>query len=117
MAGKRKVKKVAKRRARKVTKRGAKKVATKRKVKKAPKGLVSAREASEILKMTPTGVYAAIKRGEFPVTKIDGQIFLSRRDVMEGLQERIDFYTRPKPDPMNLTDDEFLQRLWDSDPD
>jgi hypothetical protein len=109
MAGKRKPKQVAKRR--------AKKNATKRKVKKAPRGLVSAREASEILKMTTSGVYTAIKRGEFPVTKVDGQIFLSRRDVMEGLQERIEFYSRPKPDPMNLTDDEFLQRLWDSDPD
>lgn len=110
MARKRKPKQVAKRRAKK-------KPATKRRVKKVPKGLVTARQASELLKMTPAGVYTAIKRGEFPVTKVDGQIFLSRRDVMEGRQERIDFYNRPKPDPLNLTDEEFLRRLWESDPD
>ncbi len=111
---------MARRKATKKSKRTTKpktKTKGKAKRKKVPAGLVTARQASELLKMTPAGVYTAIKRGEFPVTKVDGQIYLSRRDVMEGRQERIDFYNRPKPDPLNLTDEEFLRRLWESDPD
>ncbi len=108
----------AKRKRRNVSpKRNTRKPPAKRKARKVPAGMVTAPQASELLSMTTSGVYGAIKRGEFPVTRHDGRILLSRADVMEGRRKRIEFYNRPKPDPRNLSDDEFLRRLWESDPD
>jgi excisionase family DNA binding protein len=88
----------------------------KRKRAPVPKGLVTVAQAAELLKVQHPGVYAAIKRGEFRAVKRN-PILLSRAEVMEGRRQRIEFYTKPKPDPLNLTDEEFLRRMWESDPD
>lgn len=85
---------------------------------KLPKTLVTVAQAAKILKITPSGVYAALKRGDIPVKRREPQIILERKHVRAYRQRFLDWlknYERIKAG--RLTEQEFLQRLWDSDPD
>jgi hypothetical protein len=83
-------------------------------------------DAAEYLNMTPSGVLAAVKRGQglsvppYPWSltckRIDGRVFIPRDQVRAYHKTRMDFYF-PKPKTQKQLDDEFLQRMWDNDPD
>jgi excisionase family DNA binding protein len=79
--------------------------------------MVTVARASELLTLTRQAVYAAIKRGEFAARRHGGRVFVSRADVMTGRRERIAFYNQAKRGAGPLSDDEFVRRLWESDPD
>jgi hypothetical protein len=78
--------------------------------------ILSVREAAELIIMTPGGVYAAIKRGDLAGKRVDGRWQVARADAREYLRKRIEFYRKTDPN-RPLTDEEFMQQLWDSDPD
>jgi excisionase family DNA binding protein len=80
------------------------------------KTLLSVREAADLLQMTPSGVYAAIKRGDIPAKRTNGRLTVKRADVRRYERELVRFLNESDPN-RPLTDDEFLQCLWDSDPD
>ena len=83
---------------------------------RAPAGFVTVRRASEILCMTTSGVYGAIKRGEFTAKRVDGAIVLPRKQVDEGRRARIAFYF-PKPKTKRELEEEFVRQMWENDPD
>lgn len=75
-------------------------------------------EAARVTGYTAAGLYAAIRRGDLPAKTIDGTIHISKPDVQAYRRRFIELMTAPKKDPNRpLTDEEFLQQLWDNDPD
>lgn len=81
---------------------------------KPSKKKISVREAAKLVRMSPQGIYVAIKRGDIPATRIDGRIMVAREDV-KAHRRRLDELMKPKPKV--LSDEEFLRELWESDPD
>ena len=77
---------------------------------------LSVAEAAKLVAMTPQGIYAAIKRGDLRATRGRERITV-RRDHVLRYRALMDEATKPRPKNQPLTDEEFLQRLWDSDPD
>jgi hypothetical protein len=68
--------------------------------------------------VTTQAIYNWIKRGELKVTRVDGRYVATRKAVRDTecfIEGQWAKWSRPKDRP--LTDDEFLQALWDSDPD
>lgn len=88
----------------------------KTRTKKPTKQTLSVAEAAELLGMTTQGIYAAIKRGDIPVTRGPKRMTVKRAHVLRFRRE-MDAWLAPQPKNRVLTDEEFLQRLWDSDPD
>jgi len=91
----------------------------------APKGYMSVPAAAEFLNMTEGGVHAAIKRRErgqepskwdLAAKRVGKRVFIARDEVRRFHKVRMDFYF-PKPKTQKQLDDEFLQRMWDNDPD
>ena len=56
------------------------------------------------------------KRGDIPVTRGPKRMTVKRAHVLRFRRE-MDEWLKPQPKNRVLTDEEFLQRLWDSDPD
>lgn len=83
---------------------------------KPPTGTMTVPDAAEFLYMTPSGVGSAIKRGDLTATRIGGRVFVSRDTVKAFHKRRMDFYF-PKPKTQKQLDEEFIQRMWDNDPD
>jgi hypothetical protein len=81
-----------------------------------PRGILTVAEAAEVMWMTPGGVYSAIRRGDVPAKRIDGLWTIARVDAKKHLKDKIEWFKRTDPN-RPLTEQEFLQRLWDSDPD
>ena len=85
--------------------------------KKAPtKHTLSVAEAAKLVHMTPGGIYAAIKRGDLVATRGPERITVKRAHVLKFRRD-MDEALKPIDKNRPLTDEEFLQRLWDSDPD
>jgi hypothetical protein len=76
------------------------------------------REAADYLNMTTGGVYQAVKRGDItaiPKTKPKRLVRATVIAHLENTLEYLAYMERKKTG--RLTDDEFIQALWDSDPD
>lgn len=85
---------------------------------KLPKGLVTVAQGAKVLGYTTSGIYAAILRGDIPVKRRSPQIILERKQLHAYRQRIIDYWKeRERIKSGNLTEEEFLQALWDSDPD
>ena len=78
--------------------------------------LLKVRAAAKLIGMTPAGVYVAIKRGDIASKLVDGKIHVPRDSAMAH-RRRMRELMKPKDPNRPLTDEEFLQALWDSDPD
>jgi excisionase family DNA binding protein len=82
---------------------------------------MTAREAARVMKITPGGIYAAIKRGRLPSSKKVKDRWVVTRADLDAWKRQINEWAKEmrKAARKNrrLTDEEFLQRLWDSDPD
>lgn len=82
-----------------------------------PRGpILTVRQAAELIGMTPGGIYGVIKRGDVPSKRIDGLITVRRADIRAYQRAVIEWMKQNDPN-RPLTDEEFIQRLWDSDPD
>jgi excisionase family DNA binding protein len=81
-----------------------------------PRSYLTVSQAADQLQMTPGGVYAAIRRGDLPAKRIAGRIAVARADVRAFHHAKLEWLRLSDPN-RPLTDEEFLQRLWDSDPD
>jgi excisionase family DNA binding protein len=75
---------------------------------------MSVTQAARFMKMTRQGIYQAIRRGSLPGKKVKDRWIVARADL-EAWKRANKEAARPKN--RRLTDEEFLQRLWDSDPD
>ena len=84
---------------------------------KLPKGMVSVAQAAELMKMTRQGVYATINRGELKAKRTDGRMLIARADITAHQKWLEELYNRPKVSEIHVSDEEFLRRMWDSDPD
>jgi hypothetical protein len=80
------------------------------------KQTLSVAEAAKLVHMTPGGIYAAIKRGDLVATRGPARITVKRAHVLKFRRD-MDEALRRMDKNRPLTDEEFLQRLWDSDPD
>jgi hypothetical protein len=85
--------------------------------KPAPSRLTVA-EAARAVKMTPMGIYQAIWRGALRARRVKGLVTVTRADLKAYRAAiRAAMREAKKPKRTRLTDEEFLQRLWDTDPD
>ena len=85
-----------------------------------PASELTVAQAAKLIGMTPNGVYTAIKARRIPASKVRGQIVVARADAREYRRKTIAWYRealKARNPNRKLTDEEFLQRLWDNDPD
>ncbi|MDX2091167.1 MAG: hypothetical protein SFX73_25130 [Kofleriaceae bacterium] len=73
-------------------------------------------EAAQLVGMTSGGIRAAIARGDIPVNRAAKPFSVQRAHVLRFRRE-MDEARKPTPKNRVLTDEEFIQALWDSDPD
>lgn len=97
-------------------KKKARKEKPRRQKVKVPVGMMTVPDAADFLYMTQSGVGNALKRGDVTGKKIGRRVFVSRETVKAFHKRRMDFYF-PKPKTQKQLDEEFLQRLWENDPD
>ena len=77
---------------------------------------MSVRQAAEMLVMTTGGVYHALRAGRLPGKRVNGRWTVARVDVREFERAREEFLRKSDPSYV-MTDEEFIQMLWDNDPD
>jgi len=82
---------------------------------KPPSKKLTVAQAAKLLGMTRQGVYLAIKHQRLVASRTGGQISIDRASVREYRRWQREALRPAKP--RKLTDAEFLQHLWDSDPD
>ena len=73
-------------------------------------------EAATVVHMTTSGVYAAIKRGEISAKQVGGRRTVLRTELV-AWRKHMDDLLKPKKQPHELTDAEFIQQMIDNDPD
>ncbi|HSN30888.1 MAG TPA: hypothetical protein VLT45_31585 [Kofleriaceae bacterium] len=61
---------------------------------------------------TTAGLYAAIKRGDLQAKRVDGRWTTTPADMKAFIKAMT-----PVPQPEVLTDEEFIRRMWENDPD
>jgi hypothetical protein len=91
-----------------------------RRKKQAPKqAILTVAEAAVIMQMTTAGVYAAIRDQRLPARRNrKGRIEVKRKDAERFIREKIEWWERTERWKRGeLTDDEWVQRMWDNDPD
>jgi hypothetical protein len=100
------------------TKKPGKQIPAKRRAKRnaLPRSMLTVAQAAERLQMPPGGVYAAIRLGDLAAPQIAGRIGVARSAVREFERAKLEWLRLSDPN-RPLTDEEFVQRLWDSDPD
>ena len=90
----------------------------KRKRLKLPKGLLTVPQAAALIGMTPGGMYQLIQRGELAVKRRKPQIIVEAKAARAYRKSVIDYFkNKARIAAGRLTDEEFIQRMWDNDPD
>ena len=71
------------------------------------------------MQMTPGGVYAAIRDQRLPAHRDKhGRVTVRRRDAEQFLRAKLAWLDKTARFARGeLTEDEWLQRMWDNDPD
>ena len=84
------------------------------KAKKTKKGnpRISIAEAAGRYRYTTAGLYAAIKRGALQAKMVDGRWTTTSADMKAFVKAMT-----PVPQPEKLSDEEFIRRMWENDPD
>jgi len=90
--------------------------------KKSKPKLLTVNQAAGVMMMTPGGVYTAIRDARLPAkrTKEGGRVrwIVQRSDAERFLREKIAWFkAEERRKSGKLTDEEFIQRMWDNDPD
>jgi len=73
---------------------------------------ISIREAAGRYRYTPAGLYLAIKRGALKAKVVGGRLTTTPFDMKAFIKAMT-----PVPQPEVLTDEEFIRRMWENDPD
>lgn len=73
---------------------------------------ISIYEAAGRFRYTTAGLYAAIKRGALKAKKIGGRWTTTSADMKAFIKAMT-----PPPKPEVLSDEEFIRRMWENDPD
>ena len=93
---------------------------------KAKPKLLTVKQAADVMMMTPGGVYAAILDNRLPATRTkEGRrvrVRVLKSDAQKFLRDKIAWYKaeaarQERLRTGKLTDEEFIQRMWDNDPD
>ncbi len=84
----------------------------KAKKKKPANPRISIREAAGRFRYTTAGLYSAIKRGDLPAKVVDGRLTTTSADMKAFIKAMT-----PPPRPEVLSDEEFIRRMWENDPD
>ena len=86
----------------------------KAKTKKADKAhqRISIYEAAGRFRYTTAGLYAAIKRGALKAKVVGGRLTTTSADMKAFIKAMT-----PPPKPEVLSDEEFIRRMWENDPD
>ena len=85
---------------------------------KLPKGYISVPAAARSIRYTSQGIYAAIKRGDISSLRKGRRVWVRGAEVRE-YRRKIEqwFRDQARIRAGRLTDEEFIQRMWDNDPD
>lgn len=73
---------------------------------------ISISEAARRFRYTTAGLYSAIKRGALEAKKLGGQWTTTSADMKAFIKAMT-----PPPKPEVLSDEEFIRRMWENDPD
>lgn len=73
---------------------------------------ISIAEAAGRYRYTTAGLYAAIKRGALVAKIVDGRWTTTPADMKAFIKAMT-----PVPQPEVLSDEEFIRRMWENDPD
>ncbi len=73
---------------------------------------ISIAEAAGRYRYTTAGLYAAIKRGALRAKQVGGRWTTTSADMKAFIKAMT-----PPPKPERLSDEEFIRRMWENDPD
>jgi hypothetical protein len=77
-----------------------------------PDPRISIAQAAGRFRYTTAGLYAAIKRGDLRARIVGGRWTTTSADMKAFVKAM-----KPAPRPEKLSDEEFIRRMWENDPD
>lgn len=81
-------------------------------------GQITVAQAAKLLKMTTSGVYAAIKKKAIEAKRTKAGVIVSRASAKQYRADTLKYFRdADRRKAGKLTDEEFLQQMWDNDPD